>query len=180
MLYQNFSYFTWGLTFVVVKYGKSNMAKNQGFRIDLCCIQIWLIQYGRYLKFLVVFFFFFFSLIVFQIGGTSLNSALAETKYRCYTKTCYSSLKDPDWPLLWSNMADPIWPILEVFNHFLNIYLHFFVIGGTSQNSAYAETKYRCYTKTFHTSLEDWPLLWSNMANPIWPRIKDSVVGAHF
>ena len=99
-------------------------------------------------------------------------------KYRCYTKTFHSSLEDR--PLLWSNMADPIWPILEVFSHFLNFDLHFFPNGGTSQNFAYAETKYKCYSKTFHASLEGWPLSWSNMANPIWPRIKDSVVGAHF
>ena len=88
-------------------------------------------------------------------------------KYRCYTKNFPGSLEDR--PLLWSNMADPIWPILEVFSHFLNFDLHFFPNGGTSQNSAYAEAKYKCYSKTFHTSLEDRPLLWSNMADPIWP-----------
>ena len=77
-------------------------------------------------------------------------------------------------------MANPIWPILEVFSHFLNFDLHFFLNGGTSQNSAYAETKYRCNTKPFHTSLQGWHVLWSNMRNPIWPWIKDSVVGAHF
>ena len=37
---------------------------------------------------------------------------------------------------------------------FKNFDLNFFLNGATSQNSAYAETKYRCYAKTFHTSLE--------------------------
>ena len=39
--------------------------------------------------------------------------------------------------------------------HFCDFELHFFLNGGTSQISALAETKYRCYTKTSRTSFED-------------------------
>ena len=52
---------------------------------------------------------------------------------------------------------------------FLELEPHFFLNGGTSQNSAVANAKYRCYRKTFHSSLESWPLLCSNMADPMWP-----------
>ena len=73
----------------------------------------------------------------------------------------------------WSNMAD-IWDFSAIF---LGFEPRFFLNGGTSQNSVIAEAKYRCNTKTFHSSLEGWALLWSNMADPIWPILE---VFGHF
>ena len=63
-------------------------------------------------------FFFYFELHFFLNGGTSQISALAETKYRCYTKPFRTLFED--WPLLYSNMADPIWSIFEIFGHFFD------------------------------------------------------------
>ena len=78
-------------------------------------------------------------------------------------------------------MADPIWPILEGFSHILNFDLHFILNGGTAKILPLQKRNIGAIQKLFMLHLRvDLCCLWSNIADPIWQLIKDSVIRAQF